>query len=163
VVLFLVLWLLTPDLARADGGVARLRGEDGPFAITLFSPEPLRVGPTDLGVLVQRGEGGAPVLDALVELELERPDGRTLRAPATRAQAVNQMLHAAMVELDATGRWRVRVSVNSGGDGGELTGELLVDPARPLQDLWLLLALPFLAVGGFALARGLRRRRQALR
>lgn len=143
----------------------RLRGEDGPFAITLFSPEPLRVGATDLSVLVQRGEGGAPVLDALVEIELEGPDGGTRRAAATRAQAVNQMLHAAMVDLDATGRWRVRVSVRGSGDGGggELSGELLVGPARPLQGLWLLLPLPFLAVGGFALARGLRRRRRAPR
>jgi hypothetical protein len=111
-VLVALVSLLAADLARADGGAIRIQRDAGPLRITVFSaPEPLRVGAADLSVMVQSREGGAPVLDAEVELRLEGPPPeRPIQVRATREQAANKLLYAASVELPAAGTWRLRAT-----------------------------------------------------
>jgi len=155
---------LGAGLSRADGGAIRIQEDAGPFRITVWSaPEPLRVGPADLSVLVQRRDGGAAVLDAQVELRLDGPEPETPdEARATRAQATNQLLQAAVVTLPVAGTWTLRASVRQGGDAVEVAGELLVAAPPPrLGGLWPYLALPPAAVACFALRERLKRRRFA--
>jgi hypothetical protein len=155
---------LVAGLARADGGAIRIQEDAGPFRITVWSaPEPLRAGPADLSVLVQRRDGGAAVLDAQVELRLDGPgSGPPIAARATRAQATNQLLQAAAVTLPVAGTWTLRASVRQGGDAVEVAGELPVAaPAPRLGTLWPYLALPPAAVACFALREHLKRRRGA--
>src|SRR5262245_24203813 len=153
--------VLAANTALADGGTVRALQEAGPFRITVMSaPEPLRVGPVDLSVLVQRADGGAPVLDAEVELRLEGPGADApIVVWATHEQATNQLLHAAVVTLPTAGTWRIRALVRQGGDSAEVAGALPV-AARPprLLALWPYLALPLAIGAGFALREWLARR-----
>src|SRR5579884_1996756 len=58
-------------LLFADGGTLIFTRQAGPFLVTLFgAPEPVRAGPADLSVLVQRASDRTPVLDAQVRLKL---------------------------------------------------------------------------------------------
>lgn len=160
--LLLLVALCAARHAFADGGVVRLKGEAGPFVVTLFSGEPLRAGPADLSVLVQRREDGAAVLDAHVDLELEKPGGEVVRWVASREQATNRLLQASTVDLDQEGRWKVRVAVRTVRGSGELAGEILVAaPQAPLARVWPLLAVPAAAVAWFVVLRWLRRRRRS--
>ena len=155
-----LLCVLAAELARADGGALRIEEESGPFRIAVFSaPEPLRVGVADLSVLVQRLEGGSPVLDAEVELRLEGPPPEPpIELRATREQATNELLYAAAVTLPAAGTWRLRATVRQRGDVAEVAGELPVGPAPPrLWTLWPYLAFPPAAVACFALHQRLKR------
>ena len=148
--------------ARADGGAIRVQEVAGPYRITVWSaPEPLRAGPADLSVLVQRADDGSPALDAEVELRLEGPaPGPPVVARATREQSTNGLLYAAAVTLPAAGTWRLLAAVRRGSDAVEVGGELPVAPARPrLWSLWPYLALPPAAVAAFALRERLLRRR----
>ncbi len=158
------LCLLAADLARADGGTVRIQEEAGPFQITVMSaPEPLRVGPADLSVLVQRRGDGAPALDAEVELRLEGPAPQPpIEVRATREQATNKLLHAAAVTLPAAGTWRLRARVRQGGDAVEVAGALPVAPPPPrLLGLWPYFAFPTAVVAWFALREWRRSRAHA--
>ena len=157
----LCLCLLAASPARADGGTVRIQEAVGPFWITVMSaPEPLRVGPVDLSVLVQRTDGGAPVLDAEVELRLEGPTPEPpIEARPTHEQATNKLLYAAAVTLPAVGSWRLGARVRQGGDAAEVAGWLPVAPPPPrLLALWPYLAFPPAAVACFALREWLKRR-----
>src|SRR5262245_42446291 len=153
---------LVAGAARADGGAIRVQEVAGPFRITVWSaPEPLRAGPADLSVLVQRADDLSPALDAEVELQLEGPlPGPPIVARATREQSTNGLLYAAPVALPAAGTWRLSAKVRRGGDAVEVGGELPVAAARPrLWSLWPYLALPPVALAAFALRERLIRRR----
>jgi hypothetical protein len=154
-----------PRRASADGGTVRLVEPAGPFVVTVFSaPEPLRVGPVDVSVLVQDRTGGEPVLDARVSVEAIPPVGgetTPIRLEATRAQATNKLLYATAFAPDRAGTWALRVVVRRGGDGADVHGALPVERAASgLHDVWPYLALPPVLVALYALrARLLRRRR----
>jgi len=147
--------------AFADGGAVRLKQTSGSFAITVFSPESLRVGSVDLSVLVQ-GLDGAALLDAEVELGLEDPaHGAVVWTPATREQATNKLLRAALVELPQPGKWKLVVRVHRGADVAEVTGEIdVASPPPRLATLWPYLALPAVVVALFAAAQWLSLRRR---
>src|SRR5215510_5436598 len=82
------------QISRADGGVVMCQRTSVPVNITLFSTEiPLRLGPVDLSILVERTLGHSAVLDAQVYIELHHEAGTTILAEATRSQARNKLLY----------------------------------------------------------------------
>lgn len=156
---------LPARLAGADGGTVRLVEPVGAFVVTVFStPEPLRVGATDLSVLLQDRVSGVPLLDARVALEVLPPaggDATPLRLAATHADATNKLLYAARFTADRAGDWTVHVTVRRGTDSIAAQCLLPVAPgASGLSAIWPYLALPPVAVALYALhARLLRRQR----
>lgn len=138
-----------------DGGLVRLHAGAGPYTVTVFSqPTPLRAGPVDLSVLVQERDGGTPRLDAQVTLRLRQGDA-LLDVPATRAAATNKLLYAALFTLPAPGPWEVTVTV----DGAPLAFTMQAgEAASPLWAFWRYLALPFVALGLYALHQWRRHR-----
>jgi hypothetical protein len=158
--LHLLAVLLIAGAAHADGGAIRLQGTAGPFAVTVFSPEPLRAGLADLSVLVQSEAGGETILDATVDFTLEPPAGGVVRARATREAATNKLLLAAEVDLIEPGAWKLHVDVQRGAETGQLDGVLAVEPSPPrLWSLWPYLALPPIIVALFAIGQWLSHRR----
>lgn len=164
-VLVLAAWAGT---VRADGGVVVASGHAGALrASILVSPTPLRSGPAEWSVLLQ-DKSGAPVLDAEVELELQRQGapgqhsgehggqhsgkhGSHRVVALQRADSANRLLYSARVDLPEPGTWRVALRV-TGGEGGRLDFEVPVGPAQSAAaEHWRALALPPLALGLFAL------------
>jgi hypothetical protein len=154
--------LLLPRAAFADGGLLRASETAGPFIITVFSsPTPLRAGPADISVMVQERDTGAPALDAQVTVTAQRSgDGlQPVVAAATRAQATNKLLYAALVDLTAAGSWDLHVTVNRDTATARITTTLAVGPPLPrLLAFWPYLALPPAAILLFALHQWLRLR-----
>lgn len=128
----------------ADGGLVRLSAPAGPWHITVFtSPTPLRAGPVDLSVFVQDGTGAA-VLDAVVDVHLRVDDGDApaIATTATRAQATNKLLYAALFDVPAPGTWTVDVTVRAPSGSGSVSFTVAVEPPPPRwQTFW-----PWLAV-----------------
>ncbi|HEY8187675.1 MAG TPA: hypothetical protein VIF64_16510, partial [Pyrinomonadaceae bacterium] len=86
------------QIAQADGGIVIFQRASSPFIITLFSTEiPLRPGPADLSVLLEKTDGHLPILDAEVFIELEHERGTIIRAAATRSQARNKLLYCSLI------------------------------------------------------------------
>ena len=160
VMLFVALGLTA--VARADGGAVRLQQVAGPFAVTVFAPEPLRAGPADLSVLVRSAANGEVLLDAVVDLVLTAPESAiALRARATQEAATNKLLQAVVVDLPEAGTWSLEVEVRRGAESAQVEGTLQVEgPAPRLRSLWPYLALPPVAVFLFAAANWLSRRRR---
>ena len=179
--------LLVPFAAKADGSVLRLRETRGPFVVTIFSPADSASGrPVEIAVLVQRGDTGAVVMDATVDLTLTPPvgmrlvPGEALCGPAgnmlsssltgslgqsttfraTRGQSANKLFYSASLVLRAAGDWQLRVSVRQGDEEATVTCALPVGvPARTLTAIWPWLALPPVAIALFATNQWLRFRR----
>ena len=143
-------------IAAADGGLVRLSERAGPFTITVFTaPTPLRAGPIDVSVLVQDADGGRVVGDAAVSVTLRTVEPRpaTVTGTATRAQATNKLLYAALLELPSPGRWQVDVSVERAGTAAAAVS-LAVDVAPPLppwRAYWPYFALPAIGIAVYAL------------
>lgn len=137
----------------------------GAFNITLFStPAKVRAGLADLSVMVQKNGTETPVLDADVRLHLIKREANAIAevsAPARHDQATNKLLYAAHVFLNATGKWRVEISVLNATESAIVTGELnVLPPEPPLLEYWPYFAiLPVMAIL-FVFNRVLRRRRQ---
>jgi hypothetical protein len=148
--------------ALADGGLVRVRGSSGAFVITVFtSPTPMRAGPVDVSVMVQDGETGRPVLDALVVVEWTAAhDDRSLSVEATRERATNKLLYAALPELPRAGDGELRARVSRAGRAGEVSCRISVLPSLPpLLSFWPYLVLPPVGVLLFVLNRRLAGRR----
>lgn len=142
-----------PDVG-ADGGVVRVSQPAGPFAVTVFtSPTPFRAGPVDISVMVRDRADDQPVLDAEVSIRLTSLEGApTTRAAATRANATNKLLYAALFDLPRDGRWRLAVAVRRDGGVGEVTTEVTAEPRLPpLASFWPYLLLPLVVVALFCL------------
>ncbi len=136
--------LLFAGAAFGDGGLVRVSEPAGPFQVTVFSsPTPLRAGPVDVSVFVQDGDGAA-VLDAAVDLRLQHADGAApIAVAATRAQATNKLLYAALFDLPAPGTWRVAVAVRAPAGSGSVSFTAAVAPPPPRWQTfwpWLVLA-----------------------
>jgi len=177
--------ILAPRVARGDGGIVQLRETRGPFSVTVFvSPESVSGELTDVSVLVQSQKNGDVVLDADVSLSLIPPEGvamnesdpfcgpssggatfqsvnvtpNSLTVRATRDQASNKLLHAALLRLDAAGNWKLRVAVSHNSDSADFDCLLPVTTASAtLSGLWPYLAFPPIAIAAFALNQKLRR------
>jgi len=146
--LFVMVMLLAQARGFADGGTVQMRKEAGPFLITVFtSPAPLSAGPADISVLLQNLDGLTPVLDARVSVLLHRDASSTeIKAHATREQAQNKLLYAALVTLPESG------------------GEIDVAQSHTMAgSYWSYIALPPLMIAGFVIREWLIRRKPALR
>ena len=159
--------LLTASLLLADGGTVQLRKQAGPFEITLFStPSPLRSGPVDLSVMVQRAGDRSPVLDANVKVHLRKRGGDNIIevfAPARHENATNKLLYAAKVNLVSAGEWLAEIEVIEGGATADIAGQVTVLPeSPPIVAYWPYFALVPLAIALFFFNRWLRRRREYL-
>jgi hypothetical protein len=155
---------LVPGAADADGGVVRLSQHAGPYAVTVFtSPTPLRPGPIDVSVLVQDGHSGDVVTDAAVTVTLRAGDepSRQVRGAATRAQATNKLLYAALLDLPAAGSWQVEVGIDRRDTPAAVSFAVDAAPALPpWRAYWPYFALPALAIALYALHQWLVLRRR---
>ncbi len=153
--------LAVSSVACGDSGLVRTSEATPPWRVTIMTdPTPLRAGPVDVSVLVQRAHGGHAVLDANVGLELRGPAGLTLTASATRAQADNRLLYAAKFTLPAAGTWRVLTHINRGDIERRVKWDFVAaDPAPPLAAAWPWLLPAPIGIGLFACNRALRRSR----
>jgi hypothetical protein len=172
--------------AKGDGGVVVLHEAKGPFLVTVFvAPEVIRGGLTDVSVLLQSRTNGDVVLDAAVGLTVERPLDLVVTAgsepvcgmssasvvfpsqdigqhqaplPATREQASNKLLYAAALALNATGDWRLHISVSRGPDSAKFNCLIPVTQASAnAPGLWPYLLIPPIAIAAFAMNQKLRR------
>jgi hypothetical protein len=144
-----ILLALIPALF-ADGGAIQSRQEAGPFVVTVFAA------PAELSVLVQNRETLDPDLDATVTIRLQHGDS-DVTVRATREQAHNKLLRAAVVNLDEPGEWRYTVTVSRPGAQATVTGTMNVAPAEPkLASYWSYLAFPPLCIALFAIHQRLR-------
>jgi hypothetical protein len=162
--LLVALSLSTPSLvARADGGVVLWQQTTGPFTVTLFSTEmPLRPGPADISVLLERPGGHSPVMDARVFIELENEGGMTVNAEATHNQARNKLLYCSLMNLPAAGRWKMKLNVSRGGERAEASGDLNIAEPRPvLLPYWGLISFPPVVMILFLINQRLRGSRAA--
>jgi len=160
--LLVVVVSLSPlvQIARADGGIVIFQRSSPPFIITLFSTEmPLRPGPADFSVLLEKTEGHSPILDAQVVIELEHERGTIIRAEATRSQARNKLLYCSLIDLPLSGQWKMRVHVIHGNDAAEVLTDLVVAAPQPvLFAYWKLIAAPPVIITLFILNQRLRRK-----
>src|SRR6185295_11702906 len=121
------------QIARADGGIVIFQRTSPPFIITLFATEmPLRPGPADFSVLLEKTEGHSPILDAQVFIELEHEGGAIIRAEATRSQARNKLLYCSVINVPLSGRWKMIVRVIRGNNAAEALSDLAVAAPQPV-------------------------------
>jgi hypothetical protein len=168
--------MLCPCISWADGGVVRLHETQGPFIITVFTPQEILTGlPTDVSVLVQDAESSEVVMDANVTMSFSPPAGAVggveeswcgihgdafsqgeTHPPnlvqATHAKASNKLLFAATVVLQGTGNWQMRATVQRGGveTGVACTLPVATRSSR-LNGLWVYFAFPAVTIALFAL------------
>jgi hypothetical protein len=158
----LVLLLLCPAVARADGGTLRFSKECANYRITLFTaPTSLRAGRVDFSVLVQSADSEAPLLDIPVTVHVF-PEGvpqQRIGGPATTAAATNKLFRAIQLELPEPGRWHVEVVVQAPQGPARLETELDVGPPLPSWiNLGMWIGWPAGVVLLFALHQALVRR-----
>lgn len=184
-ILTALVMVLAPPIARGDGGIVQLHQTRGPFSVTIFvSAEVVSGGLTDVSVLVQSQKNGDAILDADVTLSLIPPVGvatnesdpfcgpssgaaalqmtsvtqHPLTLRATRGEASNKLLYAALFKLDAPGNWPLQVVVSRGSDSARFDCFLPVTTAAArLSGLWPYLAFPPFAIAAFVLNQKLRR------
>ena len=160
-----VLAVLTlPAATLADGGLVRVSQVAGPFTVSVFtSPTPLRVGPVDISVLVQDAANGDVLDDAAVTVTLRPRNGTAtpVSAAATRAQATNKLLYAALLPLPAAGAWEIEVAVTWRGASATLPFAVDADPPLPpWRAYWPYLTLPLAGIAVYALHQWLTLRRR---
>lgn len=136
----------------------QLRGESGPFVITLFSsPSPLRSGPADLSVLVESVENHSAILDADVSIELRQRNGGEEAVKASHAAATNKLLYAALPDIPNAGTWAVTIRVRRDKAEGLVRGNIEVLPAPPaVFAYWLYFAAVPCCIGLFILHQRLK-------
>ncbi len=159
-----VLALVAAASMLADGGTLVLRKQAGPLTISVFSSsDPLRVGPADLSVMVQRVNDKSEVLDASVKLHLTHsgPEGiAEVFAPATHANATNKLLYASHVNLPTAGLWRLTAIVDSKNGSAEVAGEVTVrPPQQPILAYWPYFAVVPLIIALFIVNQWLKLKR----
>ncbi|MDG2054750.1 MAG: hypothetical protein P8J86_08580 [Phycisphaerales bacterium] len=139
--------------ARADLGTVRDTKTIEGYDLTLFSsPEPFRAGPVDISVMVANHDTGQTIVDCQIEILLTPTfDGpAAFHVPATRENAQNQLLQAALFEIPEPGQWKVtaRVTGLSGiSQPIELTALVDAFPHLPRwRSIWLWLVLPIIAL-----------------
>ena len=122
---------------RADGGTVRLSQREGNYRITILtSPTPLRTGPIDVSVLVQKAETSELVLDGQVTINATRRGhkGQTNSHLATTEEATNKLFRAANLELRQPGTWDFEVAID--GPLGNARAYFDAEAGQPLPR-WL--------------------------
>ncbi|MCE9564825.1 MAG: hypothetical protein K8U57_22555 [Planctomycetes bacterium] len=162
-----LLLTLSVEPARADGGTVRASVRKGPWQITVFtSPTPLRAGAIDVSVLVQNAATGQPDSSVRVWVRAEPLNESTRRIAerATKENATNKLLLAAVFELSEPGWWHFRVTIYHGDDTEEVAFDL--EAGEPLPR-WMSLAgwiaWPVGVILVFAVHQRLVRRKNARR
>src|SRR5262245_18953427 len=134
----------------ADGGAVRLSQQEGDYQITvLTAPTPLRAGPIDVSVLVQRAAHNELVLDGQVTIKATRRGHprQVISHVATAKAATNKLFRAANFELPKTGLWDVEVSVD--GPLGDANVGFEIEAGQPLPKwlaMWPWFSWPALAI-----------------
>jgi hypothetical protein len=154
------------SLTWADGGKVQFQRKAGAFNITLFSsPATVRAGRTDFSVMVQKTSDQSAVLDADVRLRFVQRNETAISsvsAPARHDQATNKLLYAAHVDLNATGKWRVEITVQTPRDSALVTGDLDVESPEPkILQYWPYFMILPVAAFLFLVNQRLKRRRRA--
>jgi len=130
--------LWTADKLSANGGTLQLsRAPAGPFDLTVFtSPTPLRVGPADVSVAVERADSGdvEPNARVIVLAEPVGREGARTAYEASHERATDPSFYAADVSLTSVGRWRFEVLVQNAAAEGSASFEADVPPpSTPLS------------------------------
>lgn len=148
--------------AMADGGVVIGRQEKDGLTTTVFAnPFPVRAGPTDFSVLLQRGS--EPVLNEAVRFSFRKSSsgGETYYPPccsmkgaegaveATRTHSKNKLLQGAMMTVPESGDWLLEVHVGSNGTVLQFPFQAK-PPKRPMESWWPFLALLPAAIAVYA-------------
>lgn len=129
----LLILLIWPGLARANGGTILLVEAAGPYELTITaSPYPLRVGVNDVNALVERLSDQSLVLDARVTISAEPFDqpGQPQTFSATHDTAANKLYYHANVFLPTPGRWKLAVRVDGPEGSADATFETRVEPEQ---------------------------------
>jgi hypothetical protein len=124
----------TGNRARADGGrLVRVERAHGWIVSIFVAPDPPRVGPIDVSVLVQEEASGTVVADAEIAVTLNSLSDPSiaLSAPASRQQATNKFLQSALLVAPGAGDWLGTIHCSAGNDKAEITFSLQVDAAPP--------------------------------
>jgi len=170
----LLLLLLLPVAAWADGGVILSQQTVGGIKLTLFgAPAPLRAGPVDVSLLVQEAGSKDPVLDATVDFtwkasaSLQKAwmppccsmSAGTKGIPAPLGSGPNKLLYSAMVPISQGGPSQLIVHVNRSGQQATATVDITARPPEPpMITYWPWLAFPPLMILGFAVRQRLVRK-----
>ena len=160
--------LLAAGVLLGDGGTVQFRKQVGSLIITVFStPVPLRVGKADLSVMVQNASDQSTVLDATVQVQLQKSEeGKIVEivAPATHARATNKLLYAAEVTVPSAGRWRMDARVSVKDSDVDASGDIeILPPQPPLAAHWPYFMLVPLIVILFAVNQWLKSKRRVAR
>jgi hypothetical protein len=169
----LAITVLAAACCHGDGGAIIARQTINGLDVTVFaSPAPLRAGPVDVSVLVQRG--AKPILDAAVEVAWRASssssedwlplccamDSKAEKIPALRAHSNNRFLYSAIVPVRSAGPSVLVITVSQGEREAVLSCDIEVRrPLPPALAFWPWLAFPPVAIAGFALHQRLIRSR----
>lgn len=181
---FCLAWFALTGTCRADGGTIQFSAITQGLQVSVFTdPGVPSAGPLDLSVLVQDAATHAAILDAEVHASLTH---ETPESPATSAWAPplcavtttsnlqsfrldhrgarNLLYYAALVQIPAGGKWRLKVDVRRGTEAVSVDGVLQVaGQVAPWTSYWHLFLFPPLAIGLFAAIQFQRATRQASR
>ncbi len=175
--------LTVARMAWADGGAIQFQGDTGAFRATLFTQPPiLHAGLIDVTLLLQDRSNLNPLLDAKVIFDLTPQEGNDLpqsqwmppacamnktvdptNIPAKLGHGENRLLYGNVVQIPASGHWKLKVTIHRGAETAEIATLLNVAPA-PLPPLayWHLFLFAPAGILGFVLhqiARGQRTKR----
>ncbi len=153
--------LTVTSSVRADGGTLLWQQTTGPFQVTLFTTQtPLRRGPVDLSVMLEKSGETRPIVDARVFIELENQARKTVRAEATHGQARNKLLYCSLIDLPEAGYWQMKLIIEHGDERAEVLDQLMVANPQPmLIAYWKLMAFPPIIIILFIINQWLRRSR----
>lgn len=152
--------------AQADGGrLIRVERSHGWIVSIFVAPDPPRVGPIDVSILIQEEATGTVINDAEIAVTLTslRDTNVTLSAPASRRQATNKLLQSALLVAPSPGEWQGTIHCSAGSEQAEIPFALQVDAAPPAWTKvapWFL--WPLAAAAVFVAHRTLGRKRIAL-
>lgn len=146
------------EVAHADGGrLVRVERTNGWIVSVFVAPDPPRVGPIDVSVLVQEEASGSVIADADIAVTLTTVDddeGVTTSAPASRTQATNKLLQSALLTAPSAGDWQGTIDCRVGNAKAEIPFTLQIAAAPPAWTKlapWIL--WPFAAVAIFVAHR----------
>ncbi len=141
-----IMTLLLPAPLFAHGGsLPRVSDvESGPYRLFVWAePVPAVAGEVNFTVAVteipaQEGAQAVPVLDADVQIRLERIDGtgRILTGQATHAEAVNKLMYETYIDMPTAGVWRATVTVDSPLGVADTAFEFDVLPGPGMDWTW---------------------------
>lgn len=154
-----LLMLSLRGIALADGGALVHVENAGTHRISIFvAPNPLRAGPVDVSVLVQRADGGQAITDAKIAVAFrsEHEAAIPVSGPASHAAATNKLLQSAWLDLNVPGRWHGKVICLAEGQRHELLFTVEAGPPLPAWlSLWAWFLWPIGAIFLFAAHRAL--------